>query len=79
MAVMSVSVESAQYKAELAMSFRIPRKVTEIRMFKNGEAFPVCPACRVTLEREYQSYCDRCGQALDWKGFRHAIVVLQNC
>ena len=28
------------------------------------------------MEREYQSYCDRCGQALDWKGFSKALVIL---
>lgn len=38
-------------------------------------SFPVCPACKVTLEREYQNYCDRCGQRLGWKGFRQAEVI----
>lgn len=25
-----------------------------------------CPRCFSLLEREYQMYCDRCGQHLDW-------------
>ena len=37
-----------------------------------GYSFPVCPRCNSSLEREYQSYCDRCGQCLDWKEYRKA-------
>ena len=29
-------------------------------------SFPICPRCDITMEREYQRYCDRCGQCLDW-------------
>ena len=29
-------------------------------------SFPVCPHCKTSLEREYQSFCDRCGQRLSW-------------
>ena len=28
--------------------------------------YPICPRCNSSLDREYQNYCDRCGQALDW-------------
>ena len=59
-----------------AVSFRIPMEVNEVHLLRNNMAFSVCPRCRVTLEREYQSYCDRCGQALDWKHFGRALVVL---
>ncbi len=58
-----------------AESYREPMIVTEIRQFRNGDVFPVCPRCQITLEREYQSYCDRCGQRLNWKKFCHAHVV----
>ena len=59
-----------------AESFRIPMAVNEIHLHSNNMAFSVCPRCRITLDREYQSYCDRCGQALDWKHFKKAIIVL---
>ena len=59
-----------------AESFRTPMRVNEIHLHRNNTAFSVCPRCRITLEREYQSYCDRCGQALDWKYFRKALIVL---
>lgn len=54
------------------MAFREPMPVTHIRcfhFFHGLTGFPVCPQCGRTLEREYQPYCDRCGQCLDWKRF----------
>lgn len=38
-------------------------------------AFPVCPRCRVSLEREFQNFCDRCGQPLDWRQYSHAQLI----
>ena len=60
---------------EEAIKYRIPLSVTEVIRFSNGYAFPVCPRCKITLEREYQSYCDRCGQCLDWNDFENAKVI----
>lgn len=61
------------------MSFRTPMPVTQIRCFRSFyglTGFPVCPQCGRTMEREYQSYCDRCGQCLDWKVFSKATIIL---
>ena len=61
------------------MAFREPMPVTHIRcfhFFHGLTGFPVCPQCGRTLEREYQPYCDRCGQCLDWKGFSKATIIL---
>ncbi len=60
---------------EDAVSFRTPLRVTEILLLPNGECFPRCPRCKITLERTYQRYCDRCGQCLDWRGFGKAKVI----
>lgn len=49
-----------------AISFRIPLAVSEYRQFNDREGYWVCPRCDITLDREYQAYCDRCGQCLDW-------------
>lgn len=38
-------------------------------------ACPVCPNCTITLEREYQSYCDRCGQKLAWHKYHRGNVT----
>lgn len=60
------------------LSYRVPQRVTEVLAFNTsiGETtYPICPRCRITLEREYQSYCDRCGQCLEWKHFSQATVL----
>ena len=63
------------------MAYREPMPVTHIRCFRYSypydlTSFPVCPRCGITMEREYQAYCDRCGQCLSWKAFSKATVIL---
>lgn len=61
------------------MSFREPMPVTQIRCFRwpcGITGFPVCPQCGITMEREYQSFCGRCGQYLSWKDFASSTVFL---
>ncbi len=41
--------------------------VRQTRLFPNGDCYPVCPQCGLTLDREYQVFCDRCGQRLMWR------------
>ncbi len=54
-------------------------KPKQVRQALRNEAascvFPICPSCKKTMEREYQAYCDRCGQFLSWKGYSKAEVV----
>jgi len=60
-------------------SFRIPMPVTQIRCHRCGNyltGFPVCPHCHNTLEWEYQRFCDRCGQCLDWKNYHKAVIIM---
>lgn len=60
------------------MAFRKPMPVTQIRcrhLSYGLTGYPVCPQCGITMEREYQSYCDRCGQCLDWKDFSKAVAL----
>ena len=61
------------------LTFRAPMRVTQVRCLRwpcGIVSFPVCPRCRITLEREYQAFCDRCGQCLSWKNFSKATVIL---
>lgn len=37
----------------------------------------VCPQCQITLEREYQAFCENCGQKLDWSHL-HEVTVFKN-
>ena len=67
---------SSALQQELA--YRQPLPVTQIRCFRFASGltgFPVCPRCRCTMEREYQSHCDRCGQTLDWRNFDRASLI----
>lgn len=50
------------YKTAIdALEKQIPKKPIE------GNFFPQCPICGETL-RINQSFCDGCGQKLDWEG-----------
>lgn len=62
-------------KMENALSFRTPMEVSQIKEMLNGDCFPVCPQCKITIEREYMNFCDRCGQKLSWKGMKDAAVL----
>lgn len=57
--------------------FRTPMPVTKIVILGREQktSFPVCPRCGITLEREFQSYCDRCGQCLSWRRLNCASVT----
>lgn len=61
------------------LSFRIAMQVRHYRRYPllNGSytTFPVCPRCHCNLEREYQSFCDHCGQKLAWDFFHHAVPM----
>lgn len=57
------------------LDFRVPMAVTQIRLRDLDGAFPVCPQCKVSLEREHQRFCDRCGQRLNWKGYKRAEII----
>ncbi len=69
---------SANNLAE-AISFRVPLQVQAVYVFSNSQggntAYPVCPRCQISMEREYQPFCDRCGQALGWENYESAFFV----
>lgn len=54
---------------EEMLSYRLPMPVKECIAYANNDVFPICPKCGNVLEREYQAYCDRCGQKLGWRRF----------
>jgi len=57
-----------------AYTYRVPLPVKDVRIFANGNAYPICPRCVNTLDREYMSFCDRCGQKLNWQRFDSSNV-----
>ena len=60
-----------------AVSYRVPLLVTKVIAYANT-TYPVCPRCAVSLDREYMSFCDRCGQKLNWNFLEHAKVIYPN-
>ena len=65
--------------SEAEMAYRNPMPVVQVRCYRSStgfEAFPVCPRCKESLEREYQKFCDRCGQHLKWTNFTKATIIL---
>lgn len=60
-------------------SFRVAMPVTQIycyRVYHGFLDFPLCPRCGNPMEREYQAFCDRCGQCLSWKAYSKATIIL---
>ena len=57
------------------VSYRLPLAVQKVLVLPGGYSYPVCPKCGLTLEREYMNFCDRCGQRLDWREYKKAVVV----
>ena len=52
-----------------AFQFRIPKSVTQTRVYARRYCYPVCPSCGSSLDREYMAFCDRCGQWLAWEEY----------
>lgn len=55
-----------RYKQLELYSYRVPRLVRDSSICLDGYYYARCPSCQSSLGRDYQLYCDRCGQALDW-------------
>ena len=60
--------------SKTAESYRSPMPVTKLRKYRTT-AYYICPRCSITMEREFMAYCDRCGQCLDWKNYKKAVVI----
>ncbi len=64
----------ANRKNKKTVSHRTPMRVSDLISFSDytygSTVFPVCPRCKCSMERDYQRFCDRCGQALDWRNLQ---------
>lgn len=76
-----VGKNAMSYLTVLLNSYRVPMVVSTFRYIYDTvygpTTYPVCPRCECTLERDYQQYCDRCGQALNWEG-THPVLILSD-
>lgn len=53
-------------------SYRSGMRIKEAMILGDGYVYYCCPRCEVTLDREFVSFCDRCGQKLDWAKYGRA-------
>lgn len=60
---------------EIFSTYRQELLVEELMMFSDGMGYYVCPRCHITLERDFVSYCDRCGQRLGWRRYKHVKII----
>lgn len=60
---------------EEELSFRRPIQIHELAVYDNGEAYPICPKCRIPFDGQYQKYCSYCGQCLKWTNFSRAKPI----
>ena len=59
-----------------AASYRIALPVTQMVKYPTrGYCYPICPRCKRSMDREYVSFCDRCGQKLDWGDIDNAQIL----
>lgn len=71
-------VNSSLEQEDSPESYRKGMLVNEVMVFETWfgkTGYYVCPRCKITMEREFMLFCDRCGQKLDWKYYRKAKVV----
>ena len=59
----------------LSPTYRLPKTVTAVRIYRDENIFSVCPRCDVCIAREYQGYYHRCGQYLDWSKLEEAEEI----
>ncbi len=67
-------------EVQTASSYREPMQVVKRCCYVGLHGitcYPLCPRCDLPLEREYQNYCDRCGQCLDWNGLEKAVLCVK--
>lgn len=63
------------------LSYQTPAKLEKkisfpSQYYRNSYSYSyLCPRCDITIDREFQKYCDRCGQKLDWIGYRKAKLI----
>ena len=54
------------------------KAVTAIRCYHTEETgYPICPNCGYAMEREFQKYCEQCGQLLSWHRFIGGKITVQ--
>lgn len=59
----------------LKLSYRKPMLITSGVVHRDDSLYAKCPRCNGNIERDYQAYCDVCGQCLDWSDLDNINIV----
>ena len=62
-------------KLKEKLLYRKPMLVKECIICGNNYLFPLCPRCNTSIERDYQAFCNGCGQKLFWRGNLELLKV----
>lgn len=57
------------------LSYRIPSKITTAVVYQDNSIYYHCPRCGTPIEREFQAFCVKCGQHLNWNNYEEAIIT----
>jgi hypothetical protein len=66
-------------KIEKEISYRVPRLTTHFIRNENCGLYGIsdymlCPTCECVIERDYQAFCDACGQKLKWGSWKKVVL-----
>lgn len=64
------AITNVNLRKKSAIEKQISMLVTDAIVYHNHHTYFQCPNCKITMEREYQRYCDRCGQKLKWQSMK---------
>ena len=70
----SSSFDATTVASNMALSYRLPMSVKEIKRDAHGNRHAICPRCGMHLDHTDKRYCDQCGQRLDWNSFPGPII-----
>lgn len=68
-------IKRRDYRVIRDLLFRTPMQIEKIIRYKSGNSYPICPRCDCPIDREYMSFCDRCGQRLSWGHEKQIQIV----
>lgn len=60
------------------LHYRYAKRVVSVCCYNNcdkAEYHPVCPMCSYKIDREYQAFCDKCGQKLEWSQYPNKSII----
>lgn len=67
--------------AEIHIEFVLEESAAEVTAVRyygaETSGYPICPSCGFGVEREYQNYCEACGQRLLWNQFARGKVIVK--